>query len=172
MLDCTSSPVSSVTSRTAAAGASSPSSTRPPTGTHRCGPRPGLRRSKSTSQPSPDGRCRYVATVRTVAGSALVGSRRLLLTGTRVGVGLLLGRAGVTAAFLHGLGLLAAAAPVVCRVEAGALEVHRDRVEHLLDGAFAAHFAGLGRRVRHPLEDLEGVPVGTAVLVDRHGAEG
>ena len=61
-------------------------------------------------------------------------------------------------------------APVVGRVEAGALEVHRDGVEHLLDGALAADLARLDRGVRNPLEDLEGMPVGTAVLVDRHGA--
>ena len=37
--------------------------------------------------------------------------------------------------------------------------MHRNRVEHLLDGALAADLARLQRSVGHPLEDLEGVPV-------------
>jgi len=50
--------------------------------------------------------------------------------------------------------------------------MHRDGVQHLLDGALAAHLTGLGGRVRHALENLESVPVGATVFVDRHGGEG
>ena len=60
------------------------------------------------------------------------------------------------------------AAAVVGRVEPRALEVHRDRVEHALDGARAAHLAHLDRRVAHALEHLEHMPLGALVLVDRH----
>ena len=56
---------------------------------------------------------------------------------------------------------------VVGRVEARALEVHRDRVEDALDrrpALLAPRHGVLG----HALEDLELVPVAAAVLVDRH----
>ena len=61
-------------------------------------------------------------------------------------------------------------AAVVRRVEAGALVVHSDGKEDLLDRARPARLARLGRGVAHPLEHLEGVPVGAAILVDRHQA--
>ena len=61
----------------------------------------------------------------------------------------------------------AAGAPVIGRVEAGALEVDRDRVEHPLD-RFAADLAHRDRVVGHPLHHLEGVAVGAAVSVGRH----
>ena len=67
------------------------------------------------------------------------------------------------------LRVLPAPPPVVGRVEAGALVVHRHRVEHALDGARAAGLARLGLRIGHPLEQLERVSVGAAVLVNRHG---
>src|SRR5262249_42109935 len=40
--------------------------------------------------------------------------------------------------------------------------------EHLLDGALAADLADRRRRLVHPLEELEEVPVRAAVLVDGH----
>ena len=46
--------------------------------------------------------------------------------------------------------------------------MHRDREEELLDRSFAAGDTRLGGCVRHLLEELEGVPVRAAVLVDRH----
>ena len=63
---------------------------------------------------------------------------------------------------------LRAVAPAVVRVvEARALEVDRRRVQHLLDGR--ATFDALRQRVvAHALHDVEQVPVGAAVLVDRH----
>src|SRR6266511_1511440 len=64
--------------------------------------------------------------------------------------------------------LLAPAASVVGRVEGGALEVHRDRLEDALERALAALFACLRRGVAHALEDLEDVPLRTLVLVDGH----
>ena len=66
-------------------------------------------------------------------------------------------------------GALAGLAARVGPVEPGALEVHRHRVEHALDRAFAADLAGLGLGIADPLKELEQVPVRAAVLVDRHG---
>ncbi len=57
---------------------------------------------------------------------------------------------------------------VVGRVEARALVVDGHRVEHELDGTRLADVARLGRGRRHRLETLEEMPLGTAVLVDRH----
>ena len=65
------------------------------------------------------------------------------------------------------LGRLARTA-VVGRVEPRALEVDRDRVQHLLDRTLAADLADLRGRVVHPVEELENVPVRTAILVDGH----
>src|SRR5579884_938108 len=90
--------------------------------------------------------------------------------------GLRLGRLGVA---LRGLGLRLAAArvaflrrrlalAVVGRVEARALVVDRDRVEHELDRRHVADVAALGRGRRHRLEALERMPVRAAVLVNRH----
>ena len=63
--------------------------------------------------------------------------------------------------------LRAVAPAVVGVVEAGSLEVDRRRVQHLLDGC--ATFDALRQRiVAHALHDVEQVPVGAAVLVDRH----
>src|SRR5207249_2534389 len=96
---------------------------------------------------------------------------RSLLLGLR-GLFLLLGLLGLfgllrLAAVLR-LVALARAAAVVRRVEARALEVHRYRVEHALEGSLAADLADVRGRLAHPLEELEQVPVGAAVLVDRH----
>ena len=57
---------------------------------------------------------------------------------------------------------------VVGRVEPGALEMDRDRVQDSLDGALAADLADLRRVVGHLLEDLEEMAVRAFVLVDRH----
>ena len=57
--------------------------------------------------------------------------------------------------------------PVVGRVEARALEVDRDRMQHPLCGR-AAHLALGERVVRELLEHLEAVVVLASVLVDRH----
>src|SRR5205085_2309611 len=86
-------------------------------------------------------------------------------------LGLLLGglfrlRAGVAV----GTGLLApAAAAVVGRVEAGAPEEDRHRMQHLLDRPLAADLTDRRRRIVHSLEDLEQVSVRATVFVDRHG---
>ena len=58
---------------------------------------------------------------------------------------------------------------VVRRVEARAFEVHRDREEDLLHRPSPTDDTDLGRRIAHPLEDLEGMPVRATILVDRHG---
>ncbi len=86
-------------------------------------------------------------------GRGLLGRlvRRLLARGRRVGV-------------LR----LRLPRPVVRRVEPRALEVHGHREEDLLDRACAARHARVRGRIAHLLEELEGVPVGAAVLVDRH----
>src|SRR6478735_4232384 len=63
---------------------------------------------------------------------------------------------------------LAPSAAVVGRVEAGALVMHRDREQHLLDGARAAGLAAFGRSVAHLLEELELVAVRATVLVHQH----
>src|SRR4029450_13674174 len=59
-------------------------------------------------------------------------------------------------------------AAVVGRGKPRAVEVDSHRVEDLLDRRLAAHRTYLRRRVVHALEELEDVPVGTAILVDRH----
>jgi len=46
------------------------------------------------------------------------------------------------------------------------MDGHRE--EDLLDAGHAADVADLRRRVGHPLEDLERMPVRAAILVDRH----
>src|SRR5918995_1927729 len=74
---------------------------------------------------------------------------------------------GAVARGLLGLALALGGA-VVRVVEARALEVHRDGVEHARDRRTALLARGHGR-VRHLLHDLEQVPVLAAVLVDRHG---
>src|SRR6185437_8438320 len=58
--------------------------------------------------------------------------------------------------------------PVVGRVEAGALEVHRHRVEDALDGGVAGGAVG-ERILAHTLHHLKGVAPLAAILVDRHG---
>src|SRR5207237_10924389 len=64
---------------------------------------------------------------------------------------------------------LAAAAPVVGRVEARAFEVDRDRVQHPLDRTLPADLTRRRRRIGHALEELENVALRAFVLVDRHG---
>src|SRR5438309_1185133 len=92
-----------------------------------------------------------------VRGSRTPLSRGVLLLGL-LGLLGLLARAGI--AVLRGL-LAPTAASVVGRVEAGALEVHRDRMQHDLERALAADGARLGRRGVDRLEHLEQVPFGT-----------
>ena len=58
--------------------------------------------------------------------------------------------------------------PVIRRVEAGPLEVHGDGEQELLDRACPADGARIRSRIRHLLEELEPMPFGAAVLVDRH----
>src|SRR6478736_9483713 len=69
------------------------------------------------------------------------------------------------AAALGSLGAVPAA--VVGVVEAGALEVNRRGVQHLLHGCAAVDARG-ERIVAHPLHHVEQMPVLAAVLVDRH----
>src|SRR4051812_18427165 len=97
------------------------------------------------------------------------GGRRLrILRVLRVLLVLLLVGVVVGAALGRVLQLaLALLRPVVGVVEALALEVHGDGVEHALDGR-AALLAGLHRVVAHPLHDLERVVDLAAVLVDGH----
>src|SRR5438034_11568566 len=65
----------------------------------------------------------------------------------------------------------AGAAPVVGRVEAGALEVDRHRIEDALEWPLAADLALLGRGLVDPLEELEQMPVRATVFVDWHYTE-
>ena len=103
------------------------------------------------------------------AALAGVRGRLLRLAAALVSAALvrLVGRGLVTAAVTVLRGLAAAAA-VVRRVEPGALEVHGDGEEQLLDRPGPADGACLHGRVAHLLEDLERVPVGATVFVDRH----
>src|SRR5262249_17761964 len=103
--------------------------------------------------------CRRLRRLLVAAGSGLLLGLRF-----RLGLATLAaaGRAAV-AVLLRGLPLA-----VVGRVEAGALVVDRDRVEDELDGSRAALVALFRRRGGDGLEALEMVPVGAAVLVDRH----
>jgi len=48
--------------------------------------------------------------------------------------------------------------------------VHRDRMKNSLQRRGTADFARRRPVLRHPVDHLEEVPVGTAVLVDRHGS--
>src|SRR4051794_27766561 len=63
---------------------------------------------------------------------------------------------------------LSGALAVVGGVEAGALVMNRDRMEHARERTSAAHLAHVGRRLHHPVPHVEEVAVRTAVFVDRH----
>src|SRR5215213_9222038 len=93
-------------------------------------------------------------------GVRLLGVRLVLLLGVLL--------VGAVARGLLRLALALGRA-IVRVVEARALEVDRDGVEHPRDGG-AALLAGGHGRVGHLLHDLEQMPVLTAVLVDRHAA--
>src|SRR5829696_7876595 len=67
---------------------------------------------------------------------------------------------------------LAPPAAVVRRVEPRPLEVDRGRIQDLDQGRGSADLTLFRRRIAHPLEELEGVSVGAAVLVSRHREEG
>src|ERR671935_1256019 len=82
----------------------------------------------------------------------------------------LLLRAGRIAGLLRRF-LLAAAAPVVGRVETGPAEMDRYRIEHSLDRRGPANGTLLRRRLGDALEDFEDVPVRALVLIRRHGNE-
>src|SRR5581483_2078262 len=107
-------------------------------------------------------RCGVERASALTGGGLLVGLRALVrLVGLLV---VLLGRALAVRAVA-----LPRAPAVVGRVEAGALEVDRDRVQDLRQRRRTADLAYLGVGIGDPVEYLEEMPVRTPKLVDRHG---
>src|SRR5215217_7784302 len=111
--------------------------------------------------------------VRRSAGSSLGGLLGLAATGARVaaaraggavaGGGRRVARCGVLRRLLR-------LAAVVRRVEPGALVVHGDGMQDDLERSLAAGLARVRPGLRHPVKDLEQVPVRALVLVDGHGS--
>ncbi len=146
----------------------------------RPGPAPSGRAAASagaTNPPSGDGASRRSDEMTAVppGRQPLLGLGGLRPGGLRLGLVRLRLLAGVPARLAAAIAVRRArtpvAAPVIGRVEARALEVDRSRIEHLRDRPCAADLAHLGRRIRHALEQLEGVAVWAAIFVDRHGGK-